>query len=102
MLEKTYMEDRTTTRMKKGWIYRTPYDKKNEEIEPFDWDSRSSDDDDDPVMIQIKLWSRLDDDPVMLQIQWWSRSSDDLDLMKMTWQWIWLEDEDDLMMIEMI
>ena len=47
----TYLEARPTTNMKKGWIYRTSCDEKNEEIAPFDRDSRSSDDDDDPVMI---------------------------------------------------
>ena len=50
---KTYLEARPTTSMKKGWLYRTSYDEKNEEIEPFDWDSESSDDNDDPVMIQL-------------------------------------------------
>ena len=45
------MEARPTTSMKKGWLYITSYDKKNEEITPFDRDSRSSDDDHDPVMI---------------------------------------------------
>ena len=43
------MEARPTTSMKKGWLYRTSYDEKNEEITPFD--SRSSNDDDDSVMI---------------------------------------------------
>ena len=38
----------------KGWLCRTSYDEMNEEIEPFDWDSGSSDDDDDTVMLQIK------------------------------------------------
>ena len=50
---KTYMEARITTNMKKGWLCRTSYDKKNEEITLFDLDSGSSDDDDDPVMIQL-------------------------------------------------
>ena len=53
LLRKTYMEDRPTTNMKKGQLCRNSYDKKNEEIEPFDRDSGSSDDDDDPVMIQL-------------------------------------------------
>ena len=48
------MEARPTTSMKKGWLYRTSYDEKNEEIAPFDSDSGSSDDDDDPVMLEIK------------------------------------------------
>ena len=51
---KTYMEARPTTGMKKGWLYRTSCDEKNEEIAPFDWDSESSNDDDDPVTIEIK------------------------------------------------
>ena len=54
------MEASSTTNMKKGWLYRTSCDEKNEEIAPFDWDSGSSDDDDDLVMIQTY------DDPVML------------------------------------
>ena len=41
---------RPTTNMKKGWLCRTSYDEKNEEIAPFDRD-RGSSDDDDPVMI---------------------------------------------------
>ena len=53
MLKKTYIEARPTTSMKKGWICRTLCDEKNEEIAPFDSDSGSSDDDDDPVMIQL-------------------------------------------------
>ena len=31
---KTYMEARPTTIMKKGWLYRTSYDEKNQEIAP--------------------------------------------------------------------
>ena len=58
------MKGSPTTNMKKGWLYKTACDEKNEDIAPFDWDNRSSDD--DPVMLQIKWWSRLDDDPVML------------------------------------
>ena len=58
--------------------------------------SRSSDDPDLAVMIQIKWWSISSDDPdpVMIQIQWWwSRSSDDLDpKMKMTWRWKGIDD----------
>ena len=49
----TYMEARPTTNMKKGWLYRTSYDERNEEIAPFYSDSGSSDDDDDLVMIQL-------------------------------------------------
>ena len=49
----TYMEARPTTSMKKGWLCRTSYEKKNLEIEPVDRDSGSSDDDDDLVMIQL-------------------------------------------------
>ena len=49
MLKKTYMEARPTTSMKKGWLCRTSYDEKNWDITPFAWDSKSSDDDDDPV-----------------------------------------------------
>ena len=67
--------------------------------------SRSSDDLDPAVMIQIEWWSRSsDDDLVMIQIQWWwSKSSDDLDpvmMIQIEWwsrsRWRWLEDEDDL------
>ena len=63
----------------------------------IEWWSRSSDDLDPVVMIQIEWWSRSSDgdpDPVMIQIQWWwSRSSDDPDpMMKMTWIRIWLDD----------
>ena len=70
--------------MKKGWLGRTSCDEKNEEIAPFDWDNRSSDDNDDPVMLQIKWWSRLDEYDLT---------------MNMTWRWRWLEHEDDLIMI---
>ena len=45
------MKGRPTTNMKKGWLYRTSCDEKNEEITPFDSDSISSNDDDDSVMI---------------------------------------------------
>ena len=31
---KTYMKDRPIISMKKGWLCRTSYDKKNQEIEP--------------------------------------------------------------------
>ena len=108
--------------MKKGWLCRTSYDEIvytwwwPEEIQIELWyrssyddseRSRSSDDPDPAVVIQIKWWSRSS--PVMLiQIGWWSRSSDAIlwwsksrddpdpdDLKtKMTW-WRWLEDEDD-------
>ena len=47
------MEARPTTSMKKSWLCRTSYDEKNLEIAPVDQDSGSSDDDDDPVMIQL-------------------------------------------------
>ena len=47
------MEARPTTIMKKGWLYRTSCNETNEEIAPFDRDRGSSDDDDDPVMIQL-------------------------------------------------
>ena len=111
--------------MKKGWLCRTS----NDEIVytwwwpveiQIEWWSRSSYDDsersrssDDPdpavmiqilsrEMIQIEWWSRSS--PVMLiQIGWWSRSSDAIwwwsrsrdDLKtKMTWRWRWLKYED--------
>ena len=93
---KTYLEARPTTNMKNGWIYRPSYDEKNEEIKPFDWDRGSSDDDDDPVMIQIKWWSRLDDDPVTIYIKCWSKLDDDLVMLQIKW-WSRL-DEDDLKM----
>ena len=50
----TYMEARPTTSIKKGWLCRTSYDEKNWEIAPVDQDSRSNDDDDDPVMIHFR------------------------------------------------
>ena len=49
----TYMEARPTTNMKNGWLCRNSYDEKNWEIAPFARDKGSSDNDDDPVMIQI-------------------------------------------------
>ena len=117
MLGEDLHEGRPTTSMKKGWLYRTSYDKIvytwwwPTEIQ-IEWWSRSSYDDsersrsgDDPdpaVVIQIEWWSRSS--PVMLiQIRWWSRSSDAIwwwsrlrdDLKtKMTWRWRWLKDED--------
>ena len=39
------MEARPTTSMKKGWLCRTSYDEKNEDIEPVDEYGRSSDGD---------------------------------------------------------
>ena len=62
--------------MKKGFLYRTSYDEKNQEIAPF-WDS-TDDDDPDLMMIKIKWWSRLHDDPdqVMIQIWWWYSDDD--------------------------
>ena len=92
------MEARPTTSMKKGWLCRTSRDEKNEEIEPFNWDNGSRDDDGDQVMINLWWWSRSSDDLDLMMIQWWSKSSDDPNLMKMTWQWRWLDDEDDLKM----
>ena len=64
LLMKTYMEARPTTNMKKGWLCRTSFEEKNEEIAPFDWDGGSIDDNDDPglMMIQIKWWSIFNDD----------------------------------------
>ena len=47
------MEARPTTNMKNGCLCRTSCDEKNEEIATFDRDNGSSDDDDDPVMIQL-------------------------------------------------
>ena len=47
----TYMKARHKTNMKKGWLCITSCDEKNEEIEPFDRDSGSSDDGYDLVMI---------------------------------------------------
>ena len=65
---KTYMEARSTSNMKKGWLYRNSYDEKNWEIARFDLDRGSSDDDDDddddPVMM-IHLWSSDED------LCWW-------------------------------
>ena len=84
MLMKTYMDASPTTNMKKGWLCRTSYDKKNWEIAPFDRESGSSDDDDDLVMIQLWWWSS-DDDPVMVKPWWWS--SDDDPVMIQLWWW---------------
>ena len=50
---KTYLEARPTTSMKKDWLCRNSFDEKNEEIAPFDRDSGSVDDDDDPAMMMI-------------------------------------------------
>ena len=73
---KTYMTGMPTTNMKKGWLCRTSYDKKNQEIAPF-WDS-TNDDDLDLMMIQIKWWNKDDDDPDLMMIQiWWWYSNDD-------------------------
>ena len=103
--------------MKKDWLCRTSDDEIvytwwwPVEIQ-IEWWSRSSYDDsersrsgDDPdpaVVMQIEWWSISS--PVMLiQIRWWSRSSDAIwwwsilrdDLKtKMTWRWRWLKDED--------
>ena len=71
---KTYMEDRPTTNMKKGWICINSYDEKKWEIAPVDRDSGSSD---DPALMMIQWWSSFDDDPVMM-IRWWSNFDDDL------------------------
>ena len=87
---KTYLEARPTTSMRKGWLCRTSYDEKNQEIAPVMMTS------DDPA-VMIYWWSRSsDDDLVMIQIEWWSRSSDEDDLKnKMTWWWRWRELDDD-------
>ena len=80
------MEARPTTRMKKGYLCRTSYDEKNQEIEPvmmIQQRCSRTRDDPDRVMILIQWWwsrSSDDPDPVMIQIQWWwSRSSDNPD-----------------------
>ena len=70
------MEARPTTSMKKGWLCRTSYDEKNNEIAP--------------VMFQIQWWW-----PVMIQIQWWWSSSDDPDPVMMS-----NDDPDPVMMIQ--
>ena len=90
------MKGRTTNSMKKGWLYRTSCDEKNQEIAPF-WDS-TDDDDPNQVMIQIKWWSRCDDDPnlMMIQIKWWSRFDDDLAVMIQQSWWSRSRDEEDL------
>ena len=141
MLGEDLHDGRPTTSMKKGWLCRNSYDEivhtwwwpKEIQIELWsrsNYDdserSRSSDDPDPAVMIQIlsremiqielwsrscpERWSRSSDDPDL--VQWcWSRSSDDLDpvmpfyddpdremiQIQMTWWWRWLEDEEDLM-----
>ena len=90
-------EGRPTTSMKKGWLYRTSCDEKNQEIAPF-WDS-TNDDDPDLMMIQMWWWSRIDDDPDLMMIQWWWSSSDDpvVMMIQIPW-WRRLEEEDDLNM----
>ena len=84
------MEARPTTSMKKGWLCRTSYDEKNQEIALV-------------MMIQQRC-SRTRDDPdpvMMIQIEWWSRSrwrwlADEDDLkMNMTWRWQGIEDDRD-------
>ena len=83
------MRSRPTSRMKKGWLCRTSYD---EIVYPWWWPveiqielwsrssyddserSRSSDDPDPAVVIQIEWWSRSSPE-MMIQIEWWSRSS---------------------------
>ena len=61
MLMKTYMDDRPTNSMKKGWLCRTSYDEKNWEIAPFARDSGSND---DPALMMIQWWwFGFDDDP---------------------------------------
>ena len=94
------MEARPTSNMKNGWLCRTSYDEKNQEITPvmmiqWWWSS----DDDLAVMIQIEWWSRSIDDPdpvMMIQIEWWSRSDVEDDLkMEMTWRWRWRGLDDD-------
>ena len=112
MLGEDLHESRPTTSMKKGWLYRTSYD---EIVHTWWWPgdiqielwSKSSDDPDPAVVIQIEWWSRSN--PVMLiQIGWWSRSIDAIlwwprsrddpdpdDLKtKMNWRWRWLKYED--------
>ena len=108
--------------MKKGWLCRTSYDEivhtwwwpveiQIELWSIFSYDdserSRSSDDPDPVVMIQIEWWSRSSS-VMMIQIEWWSRSCDDVlwwsrsrddDLkMNMTWRQRRLDDRDDLKM----
>ena len=101
MLGEDLHEGRPTTSMKKGWLYRNSYDEIVytwwwlEEIQIERWSrssyddserSRSSDDLDPAVVIQIEWWSRSG--PVMLiQIEWWSRSSDAI--------WCWSRSSDD-------
>ena len=60
MLKKTYMEDRPTNSMKKGWLSRTSCDEKNHEIAPV----MIASDDPDPVMMPHD-----DPDREMIQIQ---------------------------------
>ena len=128
MLGEDLHEGRPTSSMKKGWLCRNSYDEIvhtwwwPEEIQIELWSrssyddserSKSSDDPDPAVMIQIQQWwsrSRDDPDPVQRDdpdpVQWcWSRLSDDLDPMmpfffddpdremiqiQMTWRWRWL------------
>ena len=108
---KTYLVARPTTNMKKGWLCRTSHDKivhtwwwpKEIQIELWSRSSyddsersRSSDDPDPAIVIQIEWWSRSS--PVMMiQIERWSRSSPVMMIQIERWSRSrWLEDEDDL------
>ena len=115
MLGEDLHESRPTTSMKKGWLCRTSYDEIvytwwwPAEIQIELWSrssyddserSRSSDDPDPAVMIQIEWWSRSIQ-VMLIQIEWWSRSSDAIFMMIQIERWSrsrWLEDEDDLKM----
>ena len=108
------MRSRPTSSMKKGWLCRTSYD---EIVYPWWWlveiqidlwsrssyddfeRSRSSDDPDLAVMIQMKTWSksrsRLSDDPDPVQ-WWWSKSSDDPDPVMLIQIERWSKSSDDV------
>ena len=108
--------DRHTPNMKEGWLCRTSYDEIlhtwwwPEMIQIELWSrssyddserSRSRDDLDPAVVIQIDWWSRSSS-VMMIQIEWWSRFSDDdqdreMIQIQMTWRWRWLEDKHDPM-----
>ena len=92
MLGEDLHEGRPTTSMKKGWLCRTSYDEKNHEIAPvlnqIKWLSKSSND--DPVVMILIKSSDDDPDREMIQIRWWLEDEDEL---KMGWS-SWYREED--------
>ena len=93
------MEARPTTSMKTGWLCRTSYDEKNQEIAPvmmIQQRCSKTRADPDRVMIHIQWWWSTSDDPyrVMIHIRWWRWLEDEDNLkMKMNWRWRGLDDD---------